>query len=190
MTWAKLSDSFGDEVAALSDAAFRTHVEGLLWTMRRETDGHLAERDVRRFAETADPAGAVQELIEHGLWRSEQGGYVVLHHMEHQPERRVIEARRAAAADRQTRRRRKDAGLTMPVSQRESRGESRRDITRDPGRDGPGQDRALRREAPEAASAWPTVTQPGSTCIVCDEPMTVVEQGQTTHPTCDPAALR
>ncbi len=62
MTWAKLSDSFGDEVAGLSDAAFRTHVEALLWTMRRETDGHLAERDVRRFAETADPAAAVQEL--------------------------------------------------------------------------------------------------------------------------------
>lgn len=134
MTWAKLSDSFGDEVAGLSDAAFRTHVEGLLWTMRRETDGHLAERDVRRFAETADPAAAVQELLAHGLWAREQGGYVVLHHMEHQPEREVIAARRVAAADRQVRKRRKDAGLEVDASRRDSR----RDDPRDPGRVGSG----------------------------------------------------
>jgi hypothetical protein len=159
VTWAKLSDSFGDEVAGLSDAAFRTHVEALLWAMRRETDGHLAERDVRRFAETADPAAAVQELLAHGLWAREQGGYVVLHHMEHQPEREVIAARRAAAAERQSRKRRKDAGLEVPASRRESR----RDDPRDPGRDGPGTGQALSGNSDQQQPSWPpTAHIPGS----------------------------
>ena len=191
MTWTKLSDSFGDELAGLSDAAFRTHVEGLLWTMRRETDGHLGEREVRRFAETAEPGAAVQELLDHGLWAHKPGGYVVLHHLEHQPEREVMAARRATAADRQARKRRKDAGLGVEVSPRESR----RDDTRDPGRDGSG--RAGTGQAHEAerenaaAESWSdvTVAVPGAAplCELCQQQLDEAAQlnGLTTCTTCE-----
>lgn len=113
MTWLKLSDDFADECARfeLSDAAFRTHVEGLQWAMRRETGGRLTERDVRRFAEVDDPHGAVEELVAAGFWEPFAGGYRVVHHMEHQPEPDLIDRRRKLAAERVRRHRRKKAGL-------------------------------------------------------------------------------
>ena len=143
MTWLKTSDDFGDQCAGLSDAAFRTHVEGLLWVMRRETGGQLDRRDVRRFAETANPDKAVQELVDHGFWTATGSGYQIQHHMEHQPDPETLAARRANDAERQARRRRKAAGLDT-TSQRESRRDTPRDVTRDdprdPGRDGSGLD--------------------------------------------------
>ena len=50
--WLKLSDDFGDDCARLklSDAAFRTLVESLLWAMRRENGGSIDNIDIRRFA--------------------------------------------------------------------------------------------------------------------------------------------
>ena len=37
MTWTKLSDDFGDDCWELSDAAYRLHVEGLLWSNRNSS---------------------------------------------------------------------------------------------------------------------------------------------------------
>lgn len=42
MTWTKLGDEFADECWTLTDAAFRLHTEGLLWSNRMLTDGQLA----------------------------------------------------------------------------------------------------------------------------------------------------
>jgi hypothetical protein len=137
MTWTKLSDDFGDQCAELTDAAFRTHVEGLLWTMRRETGGRLAERDLRRFAECADPQAAAAELVHRGWWKpAADGGWLIVHHLEHQPEPDVIAARRAMAAERQRRKRRKAAQIDKEPSRRDDS----RDDPRDPGRDGTGRD--------------------------------------------------
>jgi hypothetical protein len=113
MSWVKLSDDFADDCArhGLSDAAVRTHMEGLLWTMRRETGGDVLAREVRRFAETPNPAAAIAELVTVGFWEKTEGGYLIVHHMEHQPEPDVIAQRRANAAERQRRWRRKLAGL-------------------------------------------------------------------------------
>lgn len=128
MTWLKLGDEFADECAraGLSDAAFRTHVEGLGWAMRRLTGGDVDARDVRRFAETTDPDAAVRELVAAGLWQETATGWRIVHHLEHQPTPQVVEARRVRNAERQRRHRQKLAGI----------GESRRYETRDPGRDG------------------------------------------------------
>lgn len=134
MTWTKLSDDFAEECADLSDAAFRTHIEGLLWTMRRETDGALRTRDVPRLAESPDWQAAVEELVRGGYWEAVDNGYLIVHHMEHQPESDVISARRHNDAERQRRKRRKAAGLD--VSQQESRRDTPRDDPRDPGRVG------------------------------------------------------
>lgn len=132
MTWTKLSDDFADQCRDLSDAAFRTHVEGLLWTMRRETGGWLDERDIRRFAETFEPDDAVKELVAHGWWSEEDHGYRIVHHMEHQPEPEVLAARRDLAALRQQRWRAKKTGQLRDMSTR--------DETRYSGRDGSGRD--------------------------------------------------
>lgn len=177
MTWLKLSDDFGEDCARarLSDAAFRTHVEGLVWAMRRETDGYVDDIDVRRFAETSDPKAAVQELVNAGFWRAlPNGSLQIIHAMEHQPEADVIAARRKKTAERVRRHRRKAAGLaavedeedtgngvTSPVSERVTRVGA--------GRVGSG--RAQRQGAPTedtngassgATQAWSPVRKPGS----------------------------
>jgi hypothetical protein len=140
MTWLKVSDDFGDDCARvqLSDAGFRTHVEALCWTMRRETGGRIDAIDLRRFAESERAAEAVQELLDAGFWSRTDSGYMVVHHMEHQPETDVIAKRRKNDAERQRRKRRKDAGL--PPDEPASRRDSRRDNPRDPGRVGSGRD--------------------------------------------------
>jgi hypothetical protein len=113
MTWTKLSDDFADDCArvGLSDAAMRTHVEGLLWTMRRETGGRLDALDIRRCVETANAAAAIAELLAVGFWEQIQGGYLIRHHMEHQPEPDLVAKRRENDAERQRRKRRKQARM-------------------------------------------------------------------------------
>lgn len=119
MTWTKLSDDFSDECHTLSDAAFRTHVEALIWVMRRETGGHIDSRDLKRFAESPHADMAVTELVACGWWSVEAQGYRVNHHMEHQPEPDLIAKRRELTAQRVKKHRRKKAGLDQepaPVS--------------------------------------------------------------------------
>jgi len=113
MTWTKLSDDFADQCAraGLSDAAFRTHVEGLTWAMRRETGGYLDHLDIRKAIETPNAAAAIAELLAVGYWQHSGTGYLVRHHMEHQPEPDVIAKRRELTAERARRLRRKKAGM-------------------------------------------------------------------------------
>jgi hypothetical protein len=124
VTWVKLSDDFAERAArsGLSDAAFRTHVEALLWTMRRETGGWIRMRDIKRFAETKDPEAAARQLVGLGWWDYPVGDdrypgdyepdqFKIVAGMDDQPEPDVIEARRRKTADRVRRHRRKMAGL-------------------------------------------------------------------------------
>ncbi|WP_426734918.1 hypothetical protein [Glutamicibacter sp. 2E12] len=168
MTWLKLGEEFTKEAAraGLSDAAFRTHVEGLAYAVDRETDGILDRRDVRRFAETEDPGAAVAELLAADLWiRTGPDELRIVHHMQEQPSAAYLTNKRANDARRQRRARERQAlkaqGLTddaigaelaarglgkdtPPAVPEASRGESRRDTgaesrrdnTRDPERNG------------------------------------------------------
>jgi hypothetical protein len=111
MTWTKLSDTFGSEVSRLSDAAFRMHVEGLLYVMRNETGGLIPTEALGWFAGTEDPGKAVAVLLDRSFWIDRGDAYEVVHHMEHQPEPDVIAKRRENDAKRQARKRRRDAGL-------------------------------------------------------------------------------
>jgi hypothetical protein len=105
MVWTKLNDTYSDDCATLSDAAFRTHTEALNWTMRRETEGRITRRDLRRFAETDDPDKAVAELVDMEWWEDHDSGdgWQVVHDMPDQRTKEQIGADRAAAADRQRR---------------------------------------------------------------------------------------
>lgn len=140
MTWTKLSDDFGDDCSDLSDAAFRTHVEGLIWSMRRETGGYIASKDVKRFAESPHADASVAELVSEGWWSIERQGYRIHHHMEHQPEPEIIAKRRELTADRQKKHRMKKAGITPPDDESNAlRNSVTGRVTRDgSGRDGTG----------------------------------------------------
>lgn len=120
MTWTKLGDEFSDEARDLTDAEFRTHVEALCWSNRRLLDLYVTRRDVRRFAETDDPAAAVSGLVAKGWWQPDgDGWYIGEHFADWQLERKVVEQRRDAAALRQRRSRRHRAGdhsLCLPAN--------------------------------------------------------------------------
>lgn len=127
MTWTKLSDDFVDSCAGLSDAAFRTHVEALVWTMRRETAGYLSARDLKRLAESPHAEMAVAELVACGWWSIEGQGYRINHHMEHQPEPDLIAKRRELTNERVKKHRRKKAGLEVTSLDASRPGPSRPD---------------------------------------------------------------
>ncbi|SIJ77661.1 Uncharacterised protein [Mycobacteroides abscessus subsp. bolletii] len=98
MTWTKLSDDYGDDCWRLSDAAFRTHTEGLCWSNRKLLDLVIPKSDVQRFAK--HPA-AVRELVTEGYWRERSDDYVIEHHAQYQrPRDKVINQQKANRANR------------------------------------------------------------------------------------------
>ncbi|MCX2747170.1 hypothetical protein OOZ51_04990 [Arthrobacter sp. MI7-26] len=108
MTWLKLGEEFTVEVGNLdlSDAAFRTHVEGLAFATDRENDGLFAEREIRRFAESPNAGEAAQELVDKGLWqRRADGKLQIIHHMAEQPTADYLRGKRQVEANRQRRHR-------------------------------------------------------------------------------------
>jgi hypothetical protein len=111
MTWLKTGQEFPLEAAGvgLSDAAYRTHHEALCWVMFRESGPKITERDVLRFAESADFERAVKELVDVGFWKAIPGGYQIVHSMEHQPLPKEIKQQRRDAAARQAKYRAKQA---------------------------------------------------------------------------------
>jgi hypothetical protein len=113
MTWVKLAETFADdcETVGLSADAFRLHVEALCWTMRQVSGGRLTGRDVRRLSTADGTACAVAELLAVGFWQPIGDGYLIRHHMEHQPEPDLIRKRRDATAERVRKYRRRQAGL-------------------------------------------------------------------------------
>lgn len=114
MTWVKLSDDFADECQILSNGAYRTHVDGLCYVMRKETGGAIPKVRIRRVAESPSFEIDIQELLDAGFWTNEGDHYVIRHHMEWQVEPDVLAHRRALAAARQRKQRYSKAGLTPP----------------------------------------------------------------------------
>jgi hypothetical protein len=142
--WLKLTDDFPARCAAagLSDAAVRTHIDALCSIMAREKGPVLAARELRRFLESEDADRAITELLAAGWWIRDgsDGAVRVVENMADQPEPEVIAKRREATAERKRRERLRKAGLDVDPDTGEvlSRVTSRRDGTRDPGRDGAG----------------------------------------------------
>lgn len=111
MTWSKFGEEFGDAARKLSDSAFRTHVEAVMWSNRRLQDLMIEHDDVRRFAETPTPDAAIHELVESGWWQKiPTGWYIGCRFAEWQLESTVVEVRREQTALRQRRHRMHAAG--------------------------------------------------------------------------------
>jgi hypothetical protein len=87
MTWTKLGDEFADECWTLSDPAVRLHVEGLIWSNRKLTDGQLAKDDMQRWARHPD---AAEELVSIGWWKDRGGHYEIVHHLGYQRTREQV----------------------------------------------------------------------------------------------------
>jgi hypothetical protein len=72
----RLSADFVDDLRDVSDAAFRLHVEALVWSNKHGLDLRIPKGDLDRT--TAAPAAA-QELIDAGLWFEIDGHYFIVH---------------------------------------------------------------------------------------------------------------
>lgn len=133
MTWTKLGDEWPDEARDLSDAAYRTHVDALTWSNRRGLDLLVPKRDIKRFAETADPDTAIKEL-EHTGWWEDRGDawFLGLRFADWQLERRVVDQRREATALRVRRHRLHEAAdhsICLPKNCAQARTEASRNAS-------------------------------------------------------------
>lgn len=148
MTWTKLGDEFGDETIELSDAAFRAHVEALVWSNRKLADLIIPKSLLARVTATSDPFAAAEELVSTGWWQDIGPAYYAgCRFADWQMDRSVIESKREQQAERVRRHRRHKVGDHSlctdhcSVTQAETRYRTR-DGTRFPGtgrvRDGTG----------------------------------------------------
>lgn len=83
MTWAKFGAEYRDECAeaGLSDAAFRTHSEALMYLYGVESaDMRIQRRLVRKWAGSEDYERAISELVARGWWVVDGDGWRVVHH--------------------------------------------------------------------------------------------------------------
>ncbi|MEI7717716.1 MAG: hypothetical protein WCI78_16795 [Mycobacterium sp.] len=87
MTWTKLSDDFSDDCWLLTDAAWRLHVEGLLWSNRKLLDLVLSKDEMRLWAKRPETA---RELVEIGWWVDNGDSYTIVHHGRYQRSREAV----------------------------------------------------------------------------------------------------
>ncbi|MDB5338698.1 MAG: hypothetical protein JWN70_4317 [Planctomycetaceae bacterium] len=87
MTWTKLSDDYSDDCWTLSDAAFRLHTEGLVWSNRKLLNLRISKDEVRRFAKHPD---SVTELLGVGMWEEDGDDYLIVHHGAYQRDREAV----------------------------------------------------------------------------------------------------
>jgi hypothetical protein len=93
MPWVRIDEGMPEhpKVAALPDAAFRLHIEGLCYCARMLTDGAIPEVIAQRLGTKK----ACKDLVKSGLWKSENdGGFRIHDYLDFQPSREDVEDRR------------------------------------------------------------------------------------------------
>lgn len=177
MTWTKIGDEFSDAARDLTDAAYRTHTEALLWSNRRLMDLVIPKRDLKRFAETADPDTAAKELIETGWWQDcGDEWWIGCRFADCQLERSVVERKREQSAVTTRRHRLHKAGdhsLCNP-SRCDSAGDASPDVSPGTGRDGSGTGKDAKKEEPyaharESCAVTGCDQPPRKSCLTCFE---------------------
>lgn len=87
MTWTRLSDDYSDDCWQLSDAAWRLHTEGLIWSNRKLLNLRLAKDELRLWAKRPEAAA---ELVDTGWWTDDGEHYVIRHHGCYQRDREAV----------------------------------------------------------------------------------------------------
>ena len=114
--WTKLGDELADAAWNLSDAAFRTHLEALMWSNRLGLDLMIPKRHFRRFTFSPGAEQAGDELVMSGWWKDAGDFWDIGQRFpDWQIESEVVESRRAQAALRQRRHRLHKAGQPLPL---------------------------------------------------------------------------
>ncbi len=113
MTWANFDDNFADhpKVLALTDAAFRLHVSGILYCARYLTDGHVPTAQAPKLSPGYKPA-QLRELVSSGLWERSKGGYQIHDYLDWNRSRAAVlaERRRKSEAGKEGAKRRWHGG--------------------------------------------------------------------------------
>jgi hypothetical protein len=114
MTWTKLGNEFLPESKVLSDAAYRCHVDALMWSNWRLLDLVINRRDLPMFATPTSGSAddAVEELITAGWWQllDDDHYWIGCKFSEWQQDKAQVEHRRAQLALAQRRKRLHDIG--------------------------------------------------------------------------------
>lgn len=101
--YAQLDDRFADHPnhAGLTDAAFRLHVAGILYSSRHLTDGLIPAGEIPRLVRRYR-GNALVELVGAGRWRVVTGGelYQIKDYLDWNPSRQQVEERREATRKR------------------------------------------------------------------------------------------
>jgi len=104
------------KVSALSDAAFRLHVEAIFWCARNLTDGFIARVDLDSVSRFRRPDRYVTELVDRALWDVDESGWWIHDYLVWQQSRtKVLEVREA----------RRKSGTTGGIKSGESRRNSK-----------------------------------------------------------------
>lgn len=162
MTWTKLSDDYPDDTWTLSDAAYRLHTDGLVWSNRKLLDLFIAAEDLPRCSKRPE---AVAELVAAGFWREHGDGCLIVHHGLYQRTREQVvkrqeaNRRNGAKGGRPVKPTESDVDVSETQSVSESVSES------PPHRDRTGQDRTSPRKSVTDAH-----TRERSLPIPCDWP--------------------
>lgn len=97
-SWARFTTNFADsmKVAVLSDGAFRTLVEMILWSRQELTDGYVP----KSIADRKWDSSRITELRTNhptrpSLTIADDGGYIIRDFLEHQESREQVESRKA-----------------------------------------------------------------------------------------------
>jgi hypothetical protein len=135
MTWSKLGDEYSDETWTLSDAAYRLHTDGLVWSNRKLLDGKLPKDDLARCSRRPE---AVGELVSVGFWEDQGDHYRIVHHIGYQRTREQVVRQSIVNANNRAQ------GTTRPIRPKDGWSDRSSDRSSDE-RDRTGQDRQGRR---------------------------------------------
>jgi hypothetical protein len=108
LTWAKITDNFGDDpvLLGLARGVRLLHVEAIVWCCKHETDGRIPRHVLGRITDEPEPYDAADHLVAAGLWRATTDGYEITGFLIDQRSAGEVEVSRANSRARQERHRR------------------------------------------------------------------------------------
>jgi hypothetical protein len=97
MAYARLDDVFPEhpKIAALSDRAFRIHVQGICYSAKVLSDGFVPDRVAAGWS----GAATRHLLVQSGLWDEVEGGYLIHDYLDYNPSKVSVAETRAAWRD-------------------------------------------------------------------------------------------